>query len=133
LRGEMNLSPAIRAPLFAQGPQEMLHQHAGYLAALAKLASVEVVSTLVEDGSPVQIVGETRLMLKVEIDIVAERARLDKEIARLEGEINKTAAKLSNEAFVARAPEAVVEQEKLRSVQFSEVLEKVMSQRARLV
>jgi len=128
----MNLSPAVRAPLFAQGPQAMLQQHAAYLAALAKLSSVEVVTTLVEDGSPVQIVGDTRLMLKVEIDVAAEKSRLDKEIARLEGEINKTAAKLSNEAFVARAPAAVVDQEKARSAQFSEVLEKVKSQRARL-
>jgi len=132
LRGEMNLSPAVRAPLFAQGPKEMLQQHAAYLAALAKLASVEVVDTLADDGSPVQIVGDTRLMLKVEIDIAAEKLRLDKEIARLEGEINKTTAKLSNESFVARAPAAVVEQEKLRATQFSETLEKVKSQRTRL-
>jgi len=132
LRGEMNLSPALRAPLIAQGPREMLLQNAPYLQSLAKLSAVDVVDTLVEDGSPVQVVGDTRLMLKVEIDVAAEKARLDKEIARLEGEIGKASAKLSNESFVARAPAAVVEQEKLRMAQFAETLEKVKAQRDRL-
>ena len=132
LRGEMNLSPALRAPLIAQGPKEMLLLNAPYLQALAKLSAVDVVDTLVDDGSPVQVVGDTRLMLKVEIDVAAEKIRLDKEIARLEGEITKANAKLSNESFVARAPAAVVEQEKLRMVQFAETLEKVKAQRTRL-
>ena len=132
LRGEMSLSPAARVPLVAQGPQGMLQQHAPYLAALAKLSGVEVVSTLPDDGAPVQVVGETRLMLKVEIDIAAERVRLDKEIARLEGEINKANAKLLNESFVARAPAAVVAQEKQRVAQFGETLSQVQAQRAKL-
>ena len=132
LRGEMNLSPAARVPLIAQGPQATLSEHAGYLAALAKLSGVEVVETLPDDGSPVQVVGDTHLMLKVEIDIAAERLRLDKEIARLEAEITKAQSKLSNQAFVARAPVAVVEQEKQRVEQFGETLTQVQAQRLKL-
>jgi valyl-tRNA synthetase len=132
LRGEMNLSPAARVPLIARGPQAMLNEHAGYLAALAKLSGVEVLETLPDDGSPVQVVGDTHLMLKVEIDVAAERLRLDKEIARLEGEIAKAQSKLSNESFVARAPAAVVEQEKLRVEQFGDTLKQVQAQRAKL-
>ncbi len=132
LRGEMNLSPAARVPLIAEGPQEMLLQHAAYLAALAKLSGVDVVASLPDDGAPVQVVGNTRLMLKVEIDVAAEKIRLDKEIARLEGEINKAQAKLSNESFVARAPAAVVEQEQQRVAQFGETLAQVKGQRAKL-
>ena len=132
LRGEMNLSPAARVPLIARGPQAMLNEHAGYLAALAKLSGVEVVDTLPDDGSPVQVVGDTHLMLKVEIDVAAERLRLDKEIARLEGEIAKAQGKLSNESFVARAPAAVVEQEKLRVEQFGDTVKQVQAQRAKL-
>ncbi len=132
LRGDMNLSPAARVPLIARGPQVMLNEHAGYLAALAKLSGVEVVETLPDDGSPVQVVGDTHLMLKVEIDVAAERLRLDKEIARLEGEIAKAQSKLSNESFVARAPAAVVEQEKLRVEQFGDTVKQVQAQRAKL-
>jgi valyl-tRNA synthetase len=90
------------------------------------------VATLPDDGAPVQVVNNTRLMLKVEIDVAAEKIRLDKEIARLEGEIAKAQGKLTNESFVARAPIAVVEQEKQRVAQFGETLAQVKSQRARL-
>ena len=132
LRADMNLSPAARVPLFARGPQTMLLAHAGYLAALAKLSGVEVVNELPDDGSPVQVVGDTHLMLKVEIDVAAERLRLDKEISRLAGEITKAQAKLSNEAFVARAPASVVEQEKQRIEQFGDTLKQVQVQRDKL-
>ena len=132
LRGEMNLSPAQKAPLIAQGDAAMLQRNAPYLAALARLSQVDVVAQLPDVGAPVQVVGLARLMLHVEIDVVAERSRLDKEIARLEGEIAKANAKLANASFVERAPAAVVEQEKARLAQFGETLEKVREQRAKL-
>ncbi|ANY15362.1 valine--tRNA ligase [Bordetella pseudohinzii] len=132
LRGEMGLSPAQRVPLVAQGDAKLLRRNAPYLAALAKLSQVDVVDTLPDAGAPVQVVGEARLMLHVEVDVVAERARLDKEIARLEGEIAKANGKLGNPSFVERAPAAVVEQEKGRVAQFNETLAKVRDQRAKL-
>lgn len=132
LRGEMNLSPAQRVPLVAEGPTDVLSRNTPYLAALAKLSEVEVVAALPDAGAPVQVVGDARLMLHVEIDVAAECARLDKEIARLEGEIAKANGKLGNASFVERAPAAVVEQEKARLAQFSETLEKVRGQRVKL-
>ena len=128
LRGEMNLSPAQRVPLIAKGEQAVLSRNAEYLKAMARLAEVEIVDTLPQLGAPVQIVGTTELMLHVEIDVAAERARLGKEIERLEGEIAKAQGKLSNESFVQRAPAKVVEQEKNRVAQFGETLAKVKEQ-----
>ena len=60
------------------------------------------------------------------------KTRLGKEAARLEGEIGKATAKLSNEAFVAKAPPAVIDQEKKRVADFSATLSKVREQLARL-
>jgi len=71
-------------------------------------------------------------MLKVEIALTAERERLSKEVARLEGEVKKCEAKLGNERFVARAPAQVVETEKKRLADFSDLLAKVREQLARL-
>lgn len=68
----------------------------------------------------------------MEIDVAAEKARLAKEAARLQGEIAKAQGKLANEGFVARAPAAVIEQEKQRVAEFGATLQKVQDQLARL-
>ncbi|MDO4906164.1 MAG: valine--tRNA ligase [Lautropia sp.] len=133
LRGEMGLGPQQRIPLLIESNDPRIDGMLPFLPGLAKLANVERVATLPDDAlAPVQIVGQHRLMLKVEIDLDAERARLDKEIARLEAEIGKANDKLSNPAFTARAPAAVVEQERNRLAQFSSTLDDIRAQRARL-
>ena len=132
LRGEMSISPAARVPLIASGDAEQLNTYAPYLKALAKLEDVAVMAELPEADAPVMLVSDFKLMLKVEIDVPAEKERLGKEIARLQGEIAKANGKLNNESFVARAPAAVVEQEKARVAEFSASLEKLTLQLVKL-
>ncbi len=133
LRGEMQLSPAQKVPLILEGAESTnLESFAPYLQALCKLSEVQIVSALPTSPAPVSVVGSTRLMLKVEIDIAAERERLGKEVARLENEMQKANAKLGNESFTARAPAAVVAQEKERLENFSATLQKVQQQLAQL-
>jgi len=141
LRGELNLSPAQKVPLVAFGDDGTVARFGRYLVPLARLSTVTVVDESApgaggdDDGSadaPVAVVGTTRLMLKVEVDIAAERERLGKEAARLENEIARAHGKLANENFVSRAPAAVLEQERARLAGFAATLEKVSAQLARL-
>lgn len=136
LRGEMSLSPSVRVPLIVEPGNEedraKMAVFAPYIQLLGKLTEVQIVDALPESPAAVSIVGTTKLMLKVEIDVAAERERLSKEIARVSGEIAKAEGKLSNESFVARAPAAVVAQEKERVANFSATLAKMQEQLAKL-
>ena len=132
LRGEMGISPAERVPLFAAGDTVKLVEYASYLKALAKLEAVTISKELPEADAPVMLVDDFKLMLKVEINIAEESARLSKEIARIEAEIAKANGKLNNESFVARAPTEVVAQEKARVAEFSASVEKLKAQLAKL-
>lgn len=137
LRAEMGLSPGERVPLITQGDAAALGSMAAPLQALARLSEVQVLEEAAAfdqatQSSPVAVQGAVRLALHVEIDVAAERARLAKEIARLEGEVTKAQAKLGNESFVARAPAAVVAQEQQRLADFSATLDRLRGQLDRL-
>ncbi|MFN3377294.1 MAG: class I tRNA ligase family protein, partial [Burkholderiaceae bacterium] len=137
LRGEMNVSPAQRLPLYAVGDAAFMRDVSPVLQALAKLSEVKVFDdeaawAAAAQAAPVAVVGEARLCLHMEIDVAAEKARLSKEVARLEGEIAKASGKLSNQAFVAKAPPAVIAQEQQRVADFTATLGRLRDQLARL-
>jgi len=137
LRGELNVSPAARLPLLATGDAAFLGEVAPVLQALARLSEVKVFDdeaawAAAAKAAPVAVVGEARLCLFMEIDVAAEKARLSKEAARVEGELAKAQGKLSNQAFVAKAPAAVIEQERKRIADFGATLARLREQLARL-
>ncbi len=141
LRGEMAVSPATRLPLFvlANDAAEAQFQRtsAPVLQALAKLNEVRVFEdeaawAAAAMAAPVAVVGAARVCLYMEVDAVAEKARLGKEASRIEGEIAKAQGKLSNQAFVAKAPAAVIDQERQRVAGFESTLAKLRKQLARL-
>ena len=140
LRSEMSLPPSARpdvevlANVDGTGGAfaDFVSRNASRIASLAKAANVAVVAAPTNADAPVAMVDEMRVMVVVQVDPAAERERIGKEIARLEGEIAKAEGKLSNESFVARAPAAVVDQERARLAGFAATLDKLRPQYARL-
>jgi valyl-tRNA synthetase len=141
LRGEMNVSPAIRLPLYVVAnttdENAFLKSAAPVLQALAKLNEVKLFDNqaawqAAAQSAPVAVVGEARVCLHMEVDVAAEKLRLGKEVARLEEQITKAQVKLSNEAFVAKAPAAVLELERKRVADFAATVTKMREQLARL-
>ncbi|GAA0900232.1 valine--tRNA ligase [Rothia nasimurium] len=119
IRAEMNIAPGKVIPLlFADGDAADRTRAAKFAAQIAFLGRVE--SPVWVDGdepaAAVAVVGGMRALIPLEglIDVGAEKTRLAKEIARVEGEIRKCEGKLGNASFVANAPAEVVDQERQR-------------------
>lgn len=136
LRGEMQISPAKKIPAVIEpvslSEKTQLESFIPHMQALCRLSDIQILPALPDSPAPVSIVGQCKLMLKVEIDIAAEKERLEKEIAKLRNEIEKINAKLNNVNFVTRAPEKVVNQEKERLQGFTATLGKVTEQYEKL-
>jgi valyl-tRNA synthetase len=134
LRAEARIPPAERVLLYRTMDPAVSDVDATMraIAALARLSRIEKRDPLPDSPSPVAVLGNARIMLYKEIDPAAERERLRKEAARLEGEIAKARAQLGNASFVERAPAKVVEQMRERLAGFESTLAKVRQQLGKL-
>ncbi|MGV8927514.1 MAG: valine--tRNA ligase [Ewingella sp.] len=137
VRAEMNLSPAKPLELLLRGAsadaQRRVEQNLNFISSLARLESITILAA--GDKGPVSVTklvegAELLIPMAGLIDKDVELARLDKEIAKLDGEIASIEGKLSNEGFVARAPEAVVAKERDRLVACGEAKIKIAEQKA---
>ncbi len=137
VRAEMNLSPARPLELLLRGAsadaQRRVEQNLSFIQSLARLESITILPA--GDKGPVSVTklvegAELLIPMAGLIDKEAELARLDKEMAKLDGEIASIEGKLSNEGFVARAPEAVVAKERERLAACGDAKVKLAEQKA---
>ena len=119
IRGEMNISPAVKLPVYLQQGSEqdkqLLQDNNRYLQKLARLDTVTWLEPNEEAPlSATQLVGNMRVLVPMAgfIDKDKEMARLQKEIDKLDKEQQKLTGKLSNEKFVNNAPAEVVQKER---------------------
>ncbi len=127
VRSEMNVPPSALAPLVMVDADETtrgrLARHAPAIERLARVSGI-VEEREAPKGSAQIVVGEATACLPLGglIDLTAEDARIAKEISKTEGEISRIEKKLSNEKFVANAPDEIVEAEREKMAEFSAVL-----------
>jgi valyl-tRNA synthetase len=134
LRSEAKIAPSEKLPLYATAapPVSDIAATLAAIQALARLSAVHLAERLPDSTAPVAMVGAARIMLHKEVDPGAERERLSKEAARLEGEIAREKARLGNASFVERAPATVVEQARARLAGFESTLARVKEQLGKL-
>ena len=132
LRSQMNIDPGARIPLVIAGDKATIGVLGPYLQTLARLAEVVAVDELPQADAPVAMAGDFRLMLKIEIDVAAEKERLRKQIDRIEADVDRAQAKLANSSFVERAPSRVVAQERERLEKSRATLQSLSAQLERL-
>lgn len=137
VRSELNVPPSKLVPLLLQGGNDddraRMTRFTSSLSFLLKLERIEWLANG-SDTPPAAaaIVGDLTLLVPLEglVDLGAERARLDKEIARVESEKEKSETKLAK--FTDKVPAPVVEQERVRLVEWTAQLDGLRSQRAKL-
>jgi valyl-tRNA synthetase len=120
LRNDLNVAPSKPISLIAvdasDTDRQRLTEFAPYLRFLAKVDTVDIASNDPAQAAVALVGGTLKLFLPMAglIDFDAERARLKKEIDKLSIEVEKLDVKLSNPAFVDKAPAALVEKERTR-------------------
>ncbi|MCW8957159.1 MAG: class I tRNA ligase family protein, partial [Gammaproteobacteria bacterium] len=135
IRSEMDIAPGKPLPVLMQNCQPLDKQrfenNQAFIHSLAKLESTTILEN--SDTAPesaTALVGEMKLLIPLAglIDKDAELARLNKEIAKIDSNLQKSSAKLTNPSFVDKAPEAVVNKEKARVAEMESAINQLQEQ-----
>ena len=115
IRGEMNILPSLQLEAMVQSAEsevrEALDEHRDIIINLAKLEALEITLPGERPAScATSIFGSSTIFVSLKgiVDFKAEQVRLDKEIAKISKELDVVGRKLSNEDFLAKAPQEVV-------------------------
>jgi valyl-tRNA synthetase len=120
VRSEMNVPPAAQLALQVRdagdATQARLKTHRGLLMRLARLSAIDIAAGTPAKGAVQVVMDEATFMLPLAgvIDVAREQSRLQKEIEKIGSEVSKLSSKLGNEAFVAKAPPEVIEEQRER-------------------
>jgi valyl-tRNA synthetase len=131
VRTEMNIAPSMPIPMVLAGVAAETYDRAqrwsDVIKRMARIADMSTAAAPPAGAVQLLVRGDTvALPLKGIIDLGAEKARLEREKAKAEAEINRIDAKLGNPHFIARAPEEVVEADR-------EKREEAVARRAKIV
>ena len=132
-RAEMDVPPSKKAKVIivpAEGKKSAVEATKEYFVTLASASMVEIAETeenIPEDAVSVVING-AKIFIPLDelVDFEKEKERLTKEKAKLEGEIKRVNGKLSNQGFLAKAPESLVNEEKAKKEKFEEMMKSVL-------
>nr|WP_295389910.1 valine--tRNA ligase [uncultured Thiodictyon sp.] len=139
IKGEMNIPPGKPLPVLIANASDQdrrwLQAARPYLDFLARTESITVLDDeSLAPESAIALVGEMKILIPMAglIDKDAELKRLDKEIGRLSDDVARTETKLTNPAFVDKAPAAVVQKERDKLAEHATAIGNLKTQRERI-
>ena len=130
IRAENNVSPAKRISIIIDtedsGEKDIVLNNPKILDKLANVEKIEILTELPK-MSGFRVVGNSKIYVSLEglIDIEKEVEKLNKEIEKVQKELDRTLNKLSNEQFVSKAPQTVIDKEKAIQAELESKLKKL--------
>ena len=110
----MVIKPGVQPPLLVEGNEKFLAPFLPYIPALARVKEVVVQDSLsIQNKEPIGFASGIRFLLRIEIDPVKEKERLQKEIDKLSKERDKLKMKLTQPGYVEKAPPSLVARDKV--------------------
>ena len=134
-RAEMNVPPSRKAKVYIATAYKPAFEHGSvFIQRLASASEVEVADSFELDGAVCIVTADAKIYIPMGelVDLAAEKARLNKELAAVEKDLAFVNGKLSNENFVAKAPAAVVEAQREQKTRYEEKISMLKESIAKL-